>query len=101
MFRKAFCFALVAITSLLSWESEAQAASDPAKIGKHLQDIVQPNAKSFWVCALIIGAVVTLVGKIKPGLIAAFYIAIVFSGAVIYNPGGFGEMANSVGQKLF
>lgn len=97
---RASCFVLVAITSLLTLETPAF-AGDPAKIGKHVQDMVQPNAKSLWICALVIGCIVTVFGKIKPGLIAAFYGAILFSGAIIYNPNGFGEMANSVGQKLF
>jgi hypothetical protein len=88
VFRKATCFVLVAITALLLGEGPAYAkGGDPSKIGDKLYDIVSPNVKSFW--------------KIKPGLIVAFYVCIVLSGAVIFNPGGVGDMATNIGNKLF
>jgi hypothetical protein len=102
VFRKATCFVLVAITALLLGEGPAYAkGGDPSKIGDKLYDIVSPNVKSFWKIALIVGVLVTIFGKIKPGLIVAFYVCIVLSGAVIFNPGGVGDMATNIGNKLF
>jgi hypothetical protein len=102
MLRNAALAALVAVFNLLTSATTALAAGgDPSKIGKHLEDIVTPNVKSFWKIALLVGVLVTIFGKIKPGLIVAFYVCIVLSGAVIYNPGGFGDMAQNIGNKLF
>jgi hypothetical protein len=106
MFRKAFCFALVAITSLLSWEAPAWAAKakdsggDPKKIGSNLFNIFSPNAKSLWKFGLLAALLYVLLARPKGSLIVATFISIVVSGAIIWNPDGMANMVNSIGQKI-
>jgi len=97
---RAACFVLVAITSLLTWEGPAWAASDPTKIGKNLEDIVTPNVKSLWKIGLIVGVVILIFGRVKASIVVAFFVCIIMSGAIIFNPGGFSEMVKSVGNKI-
>lgn len=101
MLRKASCFALVAITSLLSWEAPAWAAGgDPKKIGSNLFDIVSPNVKSLWKLGVIVALLVILFGRPKGSFIAATFGAIVISGAIIWNSDGFAHMINTVGKTI-
>ena len=100
MLRKASCFTFVALCALLN-SAPAWAAGDPSKVGDKLFHIVDPNIKSLWKIALIVGVLATIFGRMKPGLIVATYVALLLSGAVIWNSGGFGDMAQNIGNKLF
>lgn len=99
MTRKAYAIALVAISSLLTWEAPAW-AGDPSQIGKHVENVISPNAKSFWKIGLLLGAVYVVLSRPKPGLIAAIFLSIVISGMVIYNPDGFSNTVTNMANKV-
>jgi len=99
--RNACLTVAVAISILLVEASAALAAGDPSNVGKNLEDIISPNVKSFWKIALIIGAVVIVFGRVKSSVIVAFFVCIVLSGSIIYNPGGFSDMVSSISHKIF
>jgi hypothetical protein len=101
MIRNASIAVAVAACSLLVQASAAlAAASDPSQIGKHVEDIVSPNVKSFWKIAVLVGAVVTVFGRPKSSIVVAFWISIVVSGMVIYNPGGLANTVTAIGNKV-
>lgn len=99
MINRLYCFVLVTIASLLTLETAAW-AGDPSKIGEHVEDIVSPNVKSFWKIALIVGAVVTVFGRVKTSLLVAFWVSIVVAGMVIFNPADFGNTVSEMGKKV-
>jgi TRAP-type C4-dicarboxylate transport system permease large subunit len=81
--------------------ASAALAGDPSQVGKHLEDIVSPNVKSFWKIALIVGCVFIVFGRVKASVVVAFFACIVVSGGIIYNPGGFADTVNSIGQRVW
>src|SRR4051794_38027918 len=94
------CITVVVAACTLLVEASAALAGDPSKVGKHVEDIVTPNVKSFWKIALLVGALVTVFGRVKSSIIVAFWISITVAGMVIYNPGGFGNMVTTLGDKV-
>lgn len=94
------CITVAVATCTLLVEASAALAGDPSKVGKHVEDIVTPNVKSFWKIALLVGAVVTVFGRVKSSIVIAFWISIIGTGMVIFNPGGFGNMVTTLGDKV-
>lgn len=99
MIRNASIFVFVSISSMLVSAGVAW-AGDPSKIGEHVEKIISPNVKSFWKIALIVGAVITVFGRVKASLLVAFWVSIVVAGAVIYNPGGMANTVQNIGNKV-
>lgn len=94
------CLTVVLSLATLLVEASYALAGDPSKVGDHLEDIVSPNVKSFWRIALIVGCVILVFGRVKASVIVAFFVCIVVSGAIIFNPGGFSETVNTIGHKI-
>jgi len=94
------CLTVGLSVATLLVEASAALAGDPSKVGEHAEDIISPNVKSFWRIALIVGCVVLVFGRVKASVIVAFFVCIIVSGAIIFNPGGFSETVNTIGHKL-
>jgi hypothetical protein len=90
----------VAVFNLLTRATTALAAGDPSKIGKNLEDIVTPNVKSFWKIGLLVGVVIIIFGRVKSSVVVAFFVCILISGMVIWNPGGMVDFVKTLGSKV-
>jgi hypothetical protein len=100
MLSKATFAVSVVIFNLLMSASTALAAGDPTKIGKNLEDIVTPNVKSFWKIGLLVGVVIIIFGRVKASIVVAFFVCILVSGMVIYNPGGMVDFVKTLGDRV-
>lgn len=101
MLRNAAAVVFVVVFNLIASATTAMAAADPTKIGKNLEDIVSPNVKSFWKIGVLVAVLAIVFGRLKASIIAAVFVCIVASGAIIWNPDGLASMVNSVGDKVF
>lgn len=99
MIRNASIFVFVSVSSWLVFAGAAW-AGDPSKIGEHVEHIISPNVKSFWKIALLVGAVITVFGRVKASLLVAFWVSIVVAGAVIYNPGDVANTVSGFGRRV-
>src|SRR3954468_13794305 len=99
MLRNVFLAASAAAYILLTRVTDALAA-DPSKIGDNVLHIVSPNVKSFWKIGVLIAVVVIVLTRPKGSFVAATFLAILVSGAIIFNPDGFSHMVNAVGNKV-
>jgi hypothetical protein len=99
--------ALVAVVALAVDVSASYATAaatptpgpDPSKIGDNVKGIVEPNAKSFWWVALVVGLLfmaATRKGSRAGGMAAA----LVISGIVIYNPLGAASMMQGFAERV-
>lgn len=101
MLRNAFLAASAAAYILLMRVTDALAAgSDPSKVGDKLFNIISPNVKSLWKLGVIVALLVIVLGRPKGSFIAATFAAIVISGAIIWNTGGFSHMVSAIGDKV-
>lgn len=92
--------AVAVVLCTLLVEASAALAADPSQIGKHAEDIVTPNVKSFYRIGVIVGVLALLFFKPKGSLVAAALLAMVISGVVIFNTSGFTDTITSIGNKL-
>jgi hypothetical protein len=99
MFRNATLAVSAALFTLLTCAAPALAA-DPTKIGKNIENLVTPNVKSLWIVGLIIGVLAILFTRPKGSFIAAFFVAVLVSGSIIYNPSGFAQTISAIGDKV-
>lgn len=99
MIKNTLAVAMVATCTLLV-EASAALAGDPSQVGKHVEDIVSPNVKSFWKIGVLIAAVALIVTRPRGAMIAAVLLCAVLSGAIIYNPNGLADTVSSIGHKV-
>jgi hypothetical protein len=99
MIRNASIFVFVMTSSLLA-STGAAWAGDPTQIGKHVENIISPNVKSFWKIALVVGILATCFGRLKASLLVAFWVSIVVAGMVIYNPSDVASTVSDMGKKV-
>jgi hypothetical protein len=101
MIRNALSAASIAVFSLFFWATEALAAggSDPTQVGKNLEDLVTPNAKSFWWIVLVVGALALAFSK-KASTLVSFLIFMGVAGIVLYNPAGVASFMRGVADSV-
>jgi hypothetical protein len=98
MVSRSLSVAAVALGTLLVNVAAAW-AGDPSQVGRHVEDIVTPNVKSFWKIAVIVGVLVGLFTR-KFNVLGIFLIIAVVAGMIIYNPAGFGNTVSGIAQSV-
>ena len=73
--------------------------NDPTQIGENAKDLLQPNAKGLWWCALVIGLSCAAASG-KRGRAASILGGLAIAGIVIYNPGGVGSFMRGVANEM-
>lgn len=99
MIRNALLVVAVATCTLLI-ETTAAVAADPSKIGERAEKMILPNVESIWLIGAVCAAAIMIFGRPKGSMIAAMVISLVLSGAIIFNPAGFSDTVQTIGNKL-
>ena len=99
MIRKVCLTATLVVVSLLA-TAAAAFAGDPSQVGQHLENIISPNAHSLWRIGAFVAALVTIFGRLKGSVLFSLWAGVAFAGMVIFNPGGFTNMVNNLGEKI-
>lgn len=99
MIRNASIFVFVMASSLLA-STGAAWAGDPSKIGQNIEHVFDPNVKSLWRLALIVGVVGTCIGRVPTSVKVGWWLGIVLAGMVIYNTDDFINTISNMGKKV-
>lgn len=99
MIRK-LCMTVAMTAATLLVGASAAFAGDPSQVGQHLENIISPNAHSLWRIGALVAALVTIFGRLKGSVLFSLWAGVAFAGMVIFNPGGFTNMVNNLGDKI-
>lgn len=100
MIKRLSIAAVVSLGMLAVNSAAAMAAGDPTQVGKNIEDIFSPNAKSFWKVAVVAIVLFGLFTR-KYNVMGISLVFALIGGAIIWDPAGFGDFASNIGHRVF